>query len=101
MKIVIEMPQERYERLDYVDSLTLKEIIKNGTVLPEQHGDLINRDENDNKQIKDESIKQTIEGFTQFMRGLFNNPNLSIPEDLAEKYNISSEYRKIDTERSE
>ena len=56
---------------------------------------------NDDKQIKDENIKQTIEGFTQFMRGLFNNPNLSVPEDLAEKYNISSEYRKKDTERSE
>lgn len=40
MKIVIEMPQERYERLDYVDSLALKEIINNGTVLSEpQEGD--------------------------------------------------------------
>ena len=44
-----------------------------------------------------EKIKQTIEGFTQFMRGIFNNPNLAVPEDIAEKYNISSEYR----ERSE
>ena len=34
MKVVIDIPQERYERLDYVDSLALKEIIKNGIILP-------------------------------------------------------------------
>ena len=44
-----------------------------------------------------EKIKQMIEGYTQFMRGIFNNPNLTVPEDIAEKFNISSEYR----ERSE
>ena len=41
---------------------------------------------------KDE-IKQTIEGFTQFMRGMWNNPTLTVPKDLAEKYDISSEFR--------
>lgn len=45
--------------------------------------------------MTDENIKQTIEGFTQFMRGVFNNPNLVVPNDLADKYNISSEYRGI------
>ena len=33
MKLIIDIPQERYERIDYVDSLTLKEIVKNGTPL--------------------------------------------------------------------
>ena len=44
MQIVIDIPQERYERLDYVDSLSLKEIIKNGIVLPE-HNRLIDAKE--------------------------------------------------------
>ena len=44
--------------------------------------------------MTDENIKQTLEGFTQFMRGMFNNPNLTVPEDIAEKYNISSEFRE-------
>lgn len=36
MKVLIDIPQERYERLDYVDSLALKEIIKNSTILPDK-----------------------------------------------------------------
>ena len=44
--------------------------------------------------MTDENIKQRLEGFTQFMRGVFNNPNLTVPEDIAERFNISSEYRE-------
>lgn len=46
---------------------------------------------------KDE-IKQAIEGFTQFMREMWNNPNLTVPKDLAEKYDISSEFRGMESE---
>lgn len=42
--------------------------------------------------MDNEQIKQTIEGFTQFMRGISNNPNLKVPKDLADKYNISPEF---------
>ena len=49
--------------------------------------------ENINKCDKDkEQMKSTIEGFTEFMRGITNNPNLVVPKELAEKYNISSKY---------
>lgn len=38
--------------------------------------------------------KETIEGFTQFMRGMFNNPNLCVSEDMAEKFDIGEEFRE-------
>ena len=41
-----------------------------------------------------EQIKQTIEGFTSFMRGISNNPNLYVPKELADKYDISEEFRE-------
>ena len=41
-----------------------------------------------------EQIKQTIEGFTSFMRGISNNPNLNVPKELADKYDISEEFRE-------
>lgn len=41
-----------------------------------------------------EQIKQTIEGFTSFMRGICNNPNLNVPKELADKYDISEEFRE-------
>ena len=45
MKIVIEIPQERYERLDYIDTLSLKEIIKNGIPYTERIGHWIKWEE--------------------------------------------------------
>lgn len=33
MKLVIEIPDKQYERIDYVDCFTLKNFIKNGTPL--------------------------------------------------------------------
>ena len=40
VEVVIRLPKDKYDRLDYVDSLTVKEFIKNGTVLPKGHGRL-------------------------------------------------------------
>lgn len=44
--------------------------------------------------VTDEQMKQEIEGFTQFMRSICKNPNLSVPKDLADRYGISEEYRE-------
>jgi len=41
-----------------------------------------------------EQAKQMIEGFTQFMRTLWNNPNLTVPDDMAEKFGIADEFRE-------
>ena len=48
----------------------------------------------------EEEVKQKIEVFTQFMRGMFNNPNLYVPKDMADKYGISEEFceKKENTE---
>lgn len=46
----------------------------------------------------EEEVKQKIEVFTQFMRGMFNNPNLYVPKDMADRYNISEEYYEKKTE---
>ena len=43
--------------------------------------------------MTNEDIKQMLEGFTQLSRGIFNNPNLYVPDEIAEKYNVSEEYR--------
>ena len=51
---------------------------------------------------KNEQIKQVIEGFTCLMRGMWNNPNLTVPKDIAEKYNIDKKfYEKEETENNE
>lgn len=44
--------------------------------------------------MTDETIKQMLEGMTQMARTMWNNPNLSIPNDIAEKYNVSEEFRE-------
>ena len=41
-----------------------------------------------------EQAKQMIESFTQFMRTLWNNPNLAVPDDMAEKFGIADEFRE-------
>ena len=46
--------------------------------------------------MSNEQIKQTIEGFIQLMRGLWNNPDLTVPKDLADKYNIDSKFCEKD-----
>lgn len=53
MKIVIDMPDDDYEYIkllhegytDYQTTLKLYHAVKNGTVLPKGHGDLIDADE--------------------------------------------------------
>lgn len=50
-------------------------------------------------KMSDEQIKHAIEGFTTFMRGMWNNQDLYIPDEIADKYNISEEFRKKDKER--
>ena len=40
MQILIDIPNEKYERLPYIDQFSLKEYIENGTILPKGHGRL-------------------------------------------------------------
>jgi hypothetical protein len=40
MQIVIDIPNEKYERLPYIDQFSLREYIENGTILPKGHGRL-------------------------------------------------------------
>lgn len=40
MKLVIEIDKDKNDRLDYLDVITLKEIIRNGKPLPKGHGRL-------------------------------------------------------------
>lgn len=42
--------------------------------------------------MTDKEIKQAIEGFTQFMRAVCVNPNLTVPKELAERFDISEEF---------
>lgn len=44
MKLVIEIDKDKNDRLDYLDVITLKEIIRNGKPLPKGHGRIV--DEN-------------------------------------------------------
>ena len=41
MQIVIDIPNEKYKRLPYIDQFSLREYIENGTPLPKGHGRLI------------------------------------------------------------
>lgn len=45
MQIVIDMPDEEYKRLTYIDILKLRGYIENGTLLPKGHGRLIDVNE--------------------------------------------------------
>jgi len=38
MQIVIDIPDEEYKRLVYIDMFKLRGYIENGTPLPERHG---------------------------------------------------------------
>ena len=51
--------------------------------------------------MKNEQAKQMIESFTQFMRTLWNNPNLAVPDDMADKFNVSDEFRMKKTKEAE
>lgn len=44
MQIVIDIPDEKYKRLPYIDIFSLREYIENGTLLPTGHGRLIDAD---------------------------------------------------------
>lgn len=44
MQIVIDIPTEQYNNIVYEDVDRLRECIKNGTVLPKNHGRLIDAD---------------------------------------------------------
>ncbi len=45
MQIVIDIPDEEYKRLVYIDMFKLKGYIENGTPLPKGHGDLVDYEE--------------------------------------------------------
>ena len=51
MQIVIDIPNEEYERLTYIDIVKLRGYIENGTPLPKGHGRLIDADDIDNHII--------------------------------------------------
>lgn len=44
MELVIDIPTEQYNNIVYEDVDRLRECIKNGTVLPKNHGRLIDAD---------------------------------------------------------
>jgi len=44
MQIVIDIPDEKYDRLLYQDIISLRSYVENGTVLPKGHGRLIDAD---------------------------------------------------------
>ena len=45
MQILINIPDEKYERLLYQDIISLRSYVENGIVLPKEHGRLIDADE--------------------------------------------------------
>ena len=45
MKLMIDIPEEEYKRLVYIDIFKLRGYIENGTPLPKGHGRLIDADE--------------------------------------------------------
>jgi len=44
MQIVINIPDEKYDRLLYQDIISLRSYVENGIVLPKGHGRLIDAD---------------------------------------------------------
>ena len=44
MQIVINIPDEKYDRLLYQDIISLRSYVENGIVLPKGHGRLIDED---------------------------------------------------------
>lgn len=44
MQIVINIPDEKYDRLVYQDIISLRSYIENGIVIPKGHGRLIDAD---------------------------------------------------------
>ena len=44
MQIVIDIPDEKYDRLLYQDIISLRSYVENGIVLPKGHGRLIDAD---------------------------------------------------------
>ena len=45
-------------------------------------------------QGENEKAKQMMESFTQLMRTIWNNPNLVVPDDMADEFGISDEFRE-------
>lgn len=45
MQLVINIPDEKYERLVYQDIISLRSYIENGIVIPKGHGRLIDADQ--------------------------------------------------------
>lgn len=46
----------------------------------------------ENSNEKNEQIKQVVEGLTSVMRTVWNNPDLTVPKDIAEKYDIDKKF---------
>ena len=80
MKIVIDIPDFIYERLkEDVDCgmVNLNSAIANGTPLPKEHGDLIDRD----KLEKDTEWSEYEDGFISYSHGQIFNEPVVIPAD--------------------
>lgn len=61
MRILIELPDEEYYRvknLPEMDTTIMNRIVRNGIVLPEEHGDLIDRD----KLLKYKTVFEDFDG---------------------------------------
>ena len=68
MKLVIDIDKDKYDRLDYLDVITLKETIRNGKPLPKGHGRLI--DVNDLEMDADWS--DYYDGYTAYSDSMIN-----------------------------
>ncbi len=86
MKIVIDIPDDKYRQIkDFPSAFdsSICKAIRNGTVLPKGHGDLIDRD----KLEKDTEWSEYEDEFISYShRQIFNEP-VVIPADKGMCYN--------------
>lgn len=66
MQIVIDIPNEEYKRLTYIDIVKLRGYIENGTPLPKGHGTLKDVDNiksafPSGEYVRTESVRATID----------------------------------------
>lgn len=66
MQIVIDIPNEEYKRLTYIDIVKLRGYIENGTPLPKGHGKLKDTDNiktafPSGEYVRTESVRATID----------------------------------------
>lgn len=66
MQIVIDMPDEKYERLLYQDIISLRSYVENGIVLPKGHGRLGDLDALETEMVNGIHAGNYEEGYETF-----------------------------------